>query len=44
MCPGPDLGVVTEVPREILLGELLGLCGGFFRSAGPADAQVADMY
>jgi hypothetical protein len=31
----PDLGAVTEVPREVLIGELLGLCDGFFRSAGP---------
>jgi hypothetical protein len=31
----PDVGAVAEVPREILIGELLGLCDGFFRSAGP---------
>jgi hypothetical protein len=26
----PDVGAVTEVPREVLIGELLGLCDGFF--------------
>jgi hypothetical protein len=31
----PDLGAVVEVPREVLIGELLGLCDGFFRVAGP---------
>jgi hypothetical protein len=31
----PDLGAVTEVPHEVLIGELLGLCDGFFRSASP---------
>jgi len=27
----PDLGAVVKVPREVLIGELLGLCDGFFR-------------
>jgi hypothetical protein len=30
----PDLGADTEVPREVLIGELLGLLDDFFRSAG----------
>lgn len=29
----PDLGAVVEVPRVVLIGELLGLCDGFLRSA-----------
>lgn len=31
----PDVGSIVGVPREVLIGELLGLCDGFFRSAGP---------
>jgi hypothetical protein len=31
----PDLGAVTKVSHAVLIGELLGLCDGFFRSASP---------
>jgi hypothetical protein len=31
----PDAGAVVEVPREVVIAELLGLCDGFVRSAGP---------
>lgn len=31
----PDAGAVVEVPRQVLVAELLELCDGFFAVAGP---------
>ncbi|WUH98238.1 hypothetical protein OHR68_32770 [Spirillospora sp. NBC_00431] len=31
----PELGAVVRVSRDVLIGELLGLCDGFVRPAGP---------
>ena len=31
----PDVGAAVEVPRQVLIAELLQLCDGFFAAAGP---------
>lgn len=42
--PEPDAGAVFEVPRQVLVAELLELCDGFFATAGPVVRVELDEF
>lgn len=42
--PEPDAGAVFEVPRRVLIAELLELCDGFFAAAGPVVRTELDEF